>query len=137
MLFNSIEFAIFFPVVCVLYFTLHHRWQTPLLLVSSCVFYMAFVPVYILILGLTIVIDYAAGIYLEKVSGRAKTVLLLVSIIATCLVLFVFKYFAFFTGTFVGAAGFLGWQFDNPTLNIILPIVLSFHTFQSLSYVVE
>jgi alginate O-acetyltransferase complex protein AlgI len=98
---------------------------------------MAFVPVYILILGLTIVIDYAAGIYLEKVTGRSRTILLVVSIVATCLVLFVFKYFAFFTGTFVGVTGFLGWQFDNPTLNIILPIGLSFHTFQSLSYVVE
>jgi D-alanyl-lipoteichoic acid acyltransferase DltB (MBOAT superfamily) len=49
----------------------------------------------------------------------------------------VFKYFAFFTGTFAGITGFIGWQFDNPTLNIILPIGLSFHTFQSLSYVVE
>jgi alginate O-acetyltransferase complex protein AlgI len=137
MLFNSIEFALFFPIVCVLYFTLARRWQTPLLLVSSCVFYMAFIPVYILILGLTIVIDYAAGIYLERVTGRSRTGLLVVSIVATCLVLFVFKYFAFVTGSFVAISGFLGWQFDNPTLNIILPIGLSFHTFQSLSYVVE
>src|SRR5687768_12127459 len=133
MLFNSIEFAIFFPVVCALYFTLHRRWQTPLLLVSSCVFYMAFIPVYILILGLTIVIDYAAGIYLEKVTGRSRTGLLVVSIVATCLVLFASKYFAFLTGSFVAVTGFLGWQFDNPTLNIMLPIGLSFHTFQSLS----
>ena len=137
MLFNSIEFALFFPIVCALYFSLGRSWQTPLLLASSCLFYMAFIPVYILILGLTIVIDYAAGIYLERVTGRSRTILLVVSIVATCLVLFVFKYFAFFTGTFVGLTGFLGWQFDNPTLNIILPIGLSFHTFQSLSYVVE
>lgn len=137
MLFNSLEFALFFPIVCLLYFTVLRRWQTELLLVSSCVFYMAFVPVYILILGLTIVIDYVAGIYLEKVTGRSRFAILLVSIIATCLVLFVFKYFAFVTGSFVGVAGFLGWQFHNPTLNIILPIGLSFHTFQSLSYVVE
>ena len=137
MLFNSIEFALFFPIVCAVYFTLPQRWQTPLLLVSSCVFYMAFIPIYILILGLTIVIDYAAGIYLEKATGRGRTLLLVVSIVATCLVLFVFKYFAFFTGTFAGVTGFLGWQFTNPTLHIILPIGLSFHTFQSLSYVVE
>src|SRR5688572_482552 len=109
MLFNSIEFALFFPIVCGLYFTLDWKWQRRLVLFSSCVFYMAFVPVYILILGLTIVIDYAAGIYLGKVTGRSRTILLVVSIIATCLVLFVFKYFAFFTGTFVGVTGFLGW----------------------------
>jgi alginate O-acetyltransferase complex protein AlgI len=137
MLFNSIEFALFFPIVCALYFTLGRRSQTPLLLISSCVFYMAFIPVYILILGLTIVIDYFAGLYIERVADRNRKPLLIVSIVATCLVLFVFKYFAFFTGTFAGMAGFIGWQFDNPTLNIILPIGLSFHTFQSLSYVIE
>jgi alginate O-acetyltransferase complex protein AlgI len=137
MLFNSIEFALFFPIVCFLYFGWARRWQTTLLLVSSCVFYMAFVPAYILILGVTIVIDYVAGIYLEKVSGRSRKVLLAVSIIATCLVLFVFKYFAFFTGSFVGFAGLFGWQLTSPTLQILLPIGLSFHTFQSLSYVVE
>jgi alginate O-acetyltransferase complex protein AlgI len=137
MLFNSIEFALFFPIVCGLYFTLGRQWQTPLLLVSSCVFYMAFIPAYILILGLTIIIDFAAGIYLERVRGRRRIILLVFSIVATCLVLFFFKYFAFFTSSVAGMAGFLGWQFENPTLDIILPIGLSFHTFQSLSYVVE
>lgn len=137
MLFNSIEFAFFFPVVCGLYFALPQSGRTLLLLVASCVFYMAFVPAYILILAITIIIDYIAGIYLERVAGRARTVLLVVSIVATCLVLFIFKYFAFFTGSFVGFASLFGWKVTNPTLNIILPIGLSFHTFQSLSYVVE
>lgn len=137
MLFNSLEFALFFPIICGLYFSLPQIWRTPLLLVASCTFYMAFIPAYILILAITIVIDYVAGIYLERVTGRSRTVLLVTSIVATCMVLFVFKYFAFFTGTFVGFAGLLGWKLTNPTLDIILPIGLSFHTFQSLSYVVE
>lgn len=137
MLFNSIEYAFFFPIVCGLYFALPQAMRVYLLLVASCVFYMAFVPAYILILAITIVIDYIAGIYLERVTGRARTALLVVSIVATCLVLFVFKYFAFFTGSFVGFASLFGWKVTNPTLDIILPIGLSFHTFQSLSYVVE
>jgi alginate O-acetyltransferase complex protein AlgI len=137
MLFNSIEFALFFPIVCALYFSAAPRWQTTLLLVSSCVFYMAFVPAYILILGFTIIVDYVAGIYLETAVGRKRKIWLVSSIIATCLVLFVFKYFHFFTDTFVGVAVQLGWKLTNPSLNIILPIGLSFHTFQSLSYVVE
>jgi alginate O-acetyltransferase complex protein AlgI len=98
---------------------------------------MAFVPVYILILGITIVIDYTAAIYLERVIGPRRTAIMVVSIVATCIVLFIFKYFDFFTGSFVGLAGVLGWNLTNPSLNIILPIGLSFHTFQSLSYVVE
>lgn len=137
MLFNSLEFALFFPVVFALYFLMPHRMRTMLLLVASCVFYMAFIPVYILILLLTIVIDYAAGIYLERTEGSARKWILWTSIIATCLILFVFKYYNFFTGSFVGIATYFGWQVTNPSLNIILPIGLSFHTFQSLSYVVE
>lgn len=137
MLFNSIEFALFFPIVCGIYFSAPQRWRTFILLVSSCIFYMAFIPAYILILGLTIVIDYVAGIYLERVHGSARRTLLIVSIAVTCLVLFVFKYFNFFTGSFVALATLWGWQVTNPSLDIILPIGLSFHTFQSLSYVIE
>ena len=132
MLFNSLEFALFFPLVAAVYFMLPHRLQTLHLLVSSCIFYMAFIPAYILILALTIAIDYTAGIYLEKAAGRSRSWLLAASVVATCLVLFVFKYFYFFTNN--GLAGLFGWQLTGPSINIILPIGLSFHTFQSLSY---
>jgi D-alanyl-lipoteichoic acid acyltransferase DltB (MBOAT superfamily) len=98
---------------------------------------MAFIPAYILILALTIVIDYTAGLYLEKATGRARVWLLAVSVIATCLVLFVFKYFFFVVNNVIGFAGLFGWQLSGPSIEIILPIGLSFHTFQSLSYVIE
>jgi D-alanyl-lipoteichoic acid acyltransferase DltB (MBOAT superfamily) len=137
MLFNSLEFAIFFPLVVALYFALPQRQRVPMLLVASCVFYMAFIPAYILILFVTIGIDYFAGIYLEKYQGAARKALLIVSIISTCAVLFVFKYFDFFTSSFVGLANLVGWRLPKLALHIILPIGLSFHTFQSLSYVIE
>ncbi len=137
MLFNSLEFAVFFPVVCALYFALPPRHRTLLLLVSSCVFYMAFIPAYILILLITILIDYFAGIYLERRDGSMRRWLLGTSIAATCLVLFVFKYFNFFLDSAVAVAALGGWSISTPVLSIILPIGLSFHTFQSLSYVIE
>jgi len=137
MLFNSLEFAIFFPIVAAMYFLLPQRLRTPHLLVSSCVFYMAFIPAYILILALTVAIDYTAGLLLEKAVGRARSALLAISVIATCLVLFVFKYFYFFADNVIGLAGLFGWQLSGSSIQIILPIGLSFHTFQSLSYVVE
>jgi alginate O-acetyltransferase complex protein AlgI len=137
MLFNSLEFAIFFPIVALLYFGLPHRWRTLHLLVASCIFYMAFIPAYILILAVTIVIDYAAGIWIERSEGPRRKQLLVVSVVATCLVLGIFKYFYFFTDNFVGFVGLFGWQLTGPTIDIILPIGLSFHTFQSLSYVIE
>ncbi len=137
MLFNSIQFAVFFPLVVALYFSLPRGLRVPMLLAASCVFYMAFIPVYILILFVTIGIDYVAGIYIERSEGGRRRALLVVSIVSTCAVLFVFKYFNFFTGTFVGLANLVGWRLPPVVAHIILPIGLSFHTFQSLSYVVE
>jgi alginate O-acetyltransferase complex protein AlgI len=137
MLFNSLEFALFFPLVVALYFSLPRPWRVPMLLAASCFFYMAFIPVYILILFVTIGIDYVAGIYIEETQGKARHVWLVLSILSTCAVLAVFKYFNFFTENVVGIANLLGWNLPITVLHIILPIGLSFHTFQSLSYVVE
>lgn len=137
MLFNSLEFALFFPIVATIYFLLPHRLQTVHLLLASCIFYMAFIPAYILILALTILVDYAAGILIERTSGRSKSVLLTVSVIVTCLILFVFKYFYFFVDNAITVVDLVGWRLSRPVLDIVLPIGLSFHTFQSLSYVIE
>jgi hypothetical protein len=79
-LFKSLEFAIFLPLVVGLYFCLPWRYRTPLLLVASCIFYMAFIPVYILILFVTITIDYIAGIYIERSNGPARRAWLIGSI---------------------------------------------------------
>ena len=136
MLFNSIAFLVFFPLVTILYYLLPHAFRWMLLLAASCVFYMYFIPVYILILFITILIDYTAAIYIEKHKGRARHNLLIISIISTCLVLFVLKYFNFFldNASFVGGLFKAGYAI--PHASIILPIGLSFHTFQSLSYVI-
>lgn len=95
MLFNSLHFLIFFFIVFVLYFNIPHKYRWFLLLTSSCYFYMAFVPVYILILAFTIVIDYFAGIYIEKAEGKKKKAYLIISIIANIGVLAIFKYYNF------------------------------------------
>jgi alginate O-acetyltransferase complex protein AlgI len=139
MLFNSLQFFIFFPVVTLLYFMLPHRHRWWMLLIASCVFYMAFIPKYIAILALLITIDYIAGILLEKpgVSPRKRKCILITSILSTCFVLFIFKYFNFFNTNFVHLAALLHWNYPIAALKLALPIGLSFHTFQSLSYVIE
>lgn len=137
MLFNSLEFAVFFPMVVALFYILPQRWRVHLLLVASCVFYMAFIPAYIAILFVTILIDYVAGIYIERSEGSRRKALLFLSIVSTCTVLAVFKYMNFLTSSFAGLAGLFGWHLSNAAVNIILPVGLSFHTFQSLSYVIE
>ncbi len=137
MLFNSLEFMIFFPVVTILYFLLPHKLRWFLLLVSSCLFYMAFVPKYILILGFTIIIDYFAGILIDKMQGNNKRIFLIISILTNVGILFVFKYFNFFNENAARLAHMLHWNYPISSLSIILPIGLSFHTFQSMSYIIE
>ncbi|AEY67098.1 putative membrane protein involved in D-alanine export [Clostridium sp. BNL1100] len=137
MLFNSIEFLIFFPVVTLLYFLLPHKIRWFLLLISSCIFYMAFVPRYILILGITIVVDYFAGIIISRMQGKSKRIFLIVSLITNIGMLFVFKYFNFFNENIKHLSDLLNWNYPISSLSIILPIGLSFHTFQSMSYIIE
>ena len=139
MLFNSIEFLIFFPLVTLLFYLLPHRHRWLMLLAASCFFYMWFIPKYIFILLITILIDYSAGILIEKWKDNIprKKTCLVVSIVSTCLVLFIFKYLNFCSANLVALAQHFGWAHPQKALNIALPIGLSFHTFQSLSYVIE
>ena len=137
MLFNSFDFLVFFPLVTLLYFLIPHKFRWALLLIASCFFYMFFIPVYILILLVTILICYFAGMLIEKSEGKKRKLYLVISIISTCVVLFVFKYFNFFNTNFLAIAQFLHLNYPIKFLNIILPLGLSFYTFQSLSYVIE
>ena len=138
MVFNSIEYVIFLPVVVLLFYLLPQRVRWFMLLVASCVFYMWFVPKYILILLVTIVIDYLAGILMERNVERPKRkkTFMIISIVSTLTVLFVFKYLGFVTENLTRLCALFGMETDL-TVNIILPIGLSFHTFQSMSYVIE
>ncbi len=137
MLFNSFEFLVFFPVVTLLYFILPQKWRWLHLLFASCIFYMALIPVYILILLFTIIIDYFAGIVIEKSVGKKKKLYLTISIIANVGVLAVFKYYNFFIDNVNELLNITDVQSTIPYLNIILPVGLSFHTFQAMSYTIE
>jgi alginate O-acetyltransferase complex protein AlgI len=137
MLFNSIDFLLFFPLVTVGYFALPQTWRWLWLLFASCYFYMVLIPIYILILVWTILIDYSAGILIETTVGRARRVWLAASIAANVGVLFFFKYVNFFNDSLSTVATALHWNYQLRTLAIILPVGLSFHTFQAMSYTIE
>jgi len=137
MLFNSLQFCAFFVIVTTAYYLLPWRWRWQMLLAASCYFYMSFVPAYILILLVTIALDYYMGLRIADSTGERRRIYLWVSIVATCLVLFVFKYYNFFVTASTSAGRLLGMRTTLPLSSLILPIGLSFHTFQSLSYVIE
>jgi alginate O-acetyltransferase complex protein AlgI len=137
MLFNSLHFILFFIVVTAVYFALPHRFRWAMLLVASCYFYMAFIPIYILILIFTIIIDYIAALWIETSSGRRRKMFLVASLVANCGVLAFFKYYNFLNDSLLHAFHLVGASYPIPGLNIILPIGLSFHTFQAMSYTIE
>jgi alginate O-acetyltransferase complex protein AlgI len=138
MLFNSLQFLVFFPVVTLLYFLMPHRFRWLLLLVASCVFYCAFIWYYIFILFFTIGVDYVAGIYIEKSTGARRKQFLTMSIVANIGVLAIFKYCNFFLNNYNHFLhGFHVQGYDARLWGIILPIGLSFHTFQAMSYTIE
>jgi alginate O-acetyltransferase complex protein AlgI len=138
MLFNSWEFLIFFPIVTLLYFLLPQKYRWVMLLLASCFFYIFFKAIYILILFFTIIVDYAAGILIEKAENkRKKRLFLIMSLVANIGVLAIFKYYNFINGNVSGLVRVLGYTNPIPYMKILLPIGLSFHTFQAMSYTIE
>lgn len=138
MLFNSFYFLCFFIIVTALFFTLPQKLKWLLLLLASCTFYMFFYPPYILILFITIIIDYFAGIYIEKEQdSKRKKRFLIISIIANVGMLAFFKYYNFFNENLTVIFHVIGFNNPIPYLQILLPIGLSFHTFQAMSYTIE
>ena len=135
MLFNSFDFLLFYPIVTVFYYLLSQRFRWLWLLAASCYFYMFFRPVYILILAGTIIIDYFVGLYLPRLKQPKKKLLLVLSLVANIGVLAIFKYYNFFVDN-------VNFMFHNSHLqlsylDVLLPIGLSFHTFQAMSYTIE
>jgi alginate O-acetyltransferase complex protein AlgI len=137
MLFNSLHFILFFCIVTPLYFILPHKYRWLLLLIASCYFYMTFVPIYILILLFTIIIDYLAGILIDRSKGTQRKRMLYASIVANLSVLIFYKYFNFLNENITFLLNLFGADNSIKNLSILLPIGLSFHTFQSMSYTIE
>ncbi|WP_159470940.1 MBOAT family protein [Dyadobacter sp. 3J3] len=142
MLFNSLHFLLFFIFVTTLYYTIPWKLRWVLLLAASAYFYASFIPVYLIILGVVIVIDYFAGIWIENSKGQKRLLLLILSLVANVGFLAFFKYFDFLNNNITHALQLIGQKNEIPPLRemfpaLILPIGLSFHTFQSMSYTIE
>lgn len=138
MLFNSLQFAVFFLVVSSLYFLIPRAsTRRVLMFLAGCWFYMALIPKYIIILFCLILTDFIAGIYIDKSEGSKRKAFLVVSILLNIGTLCFFKYTNFVVANINDIVAFFHGHAPFKPLSIILPIGLSFHTFQSLSYVIE
>jgi alginate O-acetyltransferase complex protein AlgI len=138
MLFNSFEFLLFFPLVVILFYSLSHAWRERMLLIASLYFYMCWNPKYVLLLLTAIVIDYYAGIQMGKHSEKEKRrKFLYLSLFENLGFLFAFKYFNFFNDSIRTVFQLFDVSYKISDLNILLPVGISFYTFQSLTYTID
>lgn len=138
MLFNSLAFAIFFPTVVILFFLLPYKCRWMVLLTSSLFFYGYWKIEYLLLLLFATTIDYFVAVALDKVTlrGRRQT-LLAVSLISNLGILFFFKYYNFTATSVNSLAAYLGNTTRIPLIDLLLPVGISFYTFQALSYTID
>ncbi|MEM9884821.1 MAG: MBOAT family O-acyltransferase [Bacteroidota bacterium] len=141
MLFHSLEFAIFFAIVFVIYWFVVNKnlkLQNLFLLIASCVFYGWWDWKFLSLIFISIIVDYLVGLQMYKEEDRKRRKYWLwVSLGVNLGMLGFFKYYNFFVDSFVGAFGAVGVDLNIRTLSIILPVGISFYTFQTLSYTID
>ncbi|MEM9739917.1 MAG: MBOAT family O-acyltransferase [Pseudomonadota bacterium] len=138
MLFTELDFWVFFAVISALYVVLPHKAQNRMLLVASYVFYGAWDWRFLSLILLSTVVDYFVGIRMAREQAEPRRRLLLwVSLGVNLGMLGVFKYFGFFVESFQALLGGIGYETNPVTLAIVLPVGISFYTFQTLSYTID
>jgi D-alanyl-lipoteichoic acid acyltransferase DltB (MBOAT superfamily) len=138
MLFNEVAYLIFLPTVVVLHYLLPQRWRWALLLAASYVFYMWWEPAYALLILSSTLVDYVAGLRMGRLPDRRGRLRWLVfSLVCNLGMLFAFKYFNFFGRSLNAVFGWLEQPWSVPSLDVLLPVGISFYTFQTLSYTIE
>ena len=138
MLFNSLEFIIFFPIVVAAYFVLNPKYRWILLLLASYYFYMCWNYKYIVLIMFSTVVDYTAGILMYRLNRQGiRKLLLLGSLVTNLGLLFFFKYFNFFGETINLFFEKFNIFAKVPAYDFLLPVGISFYTFQTLSYTID
>lgn len=138
MTFNSVEFLIFFPIVALLYFLLPRRARWPMLLIASYYFYMFYEAELVFLIFGTTLISWVSSLVIEKTEKKGVKRLFLTLTLVACLgTLFVYKYLGFLFESFLGIAELLGFARPDIVIDLVLPVGISFYTFQTLSYVID
>ncbi len=138
MLFHSVDFWVFFAVVVTLHFLIPHAARWVLLLAASYFFYMSWNAAYLVLILVSTGVDYVVGLRMaDTTAKKARQRLLAVSLTANLGLLFVFKYWGFFGSNVNALSGWLGFGEVVPRLDVILPVGISFYTFQTLSYTID
>ena len=136
--FNSLIFLIFLLVVVVLYWIIPHKYRYILLLIASYIFYMCWNVKLILLIAFTTLLTYLTGLLIEKTNNKKlKKIYLIITLICCLGLLMFFKYFNFLYNSIINFINLFKVNASNHTFDIILPVGISFYTFQTLSYVID
>ncbi|MDR2481639.1 MAG: hypothetical protein LBD07_05035 [Spirochaetaceae bacterium] len=139
MIFNSLEFLVFFPLVSITYFILTMKLKSVILaqaflLTVSLFFYACWNPAYLILIIFSVFVTWVSGLLMEGRSKTSKKIVLASSLAINLGILFFFKYYVFFTRTLTFVSG---GAFVMPVFNVLLPVGISFYTFQALSYSID
>ncbi len=138
MLFNSLHFLVFFPIVVCLYYLVPSRFRWALLLAASYYFYMSWKAEYALLVVASTLIAYMGGLLIARTPDKARKRHILTGALGILVaILFVFKYFNFFTANLSSLLNLLQVDYSIPALSVLLPVGISFYTFQKISYLVD
>lgn len=141
MLFNSTGFLIFFPIVVACYFVVPKRFRYLWLLAASYYFYAGWDPAYLLLIFAVTVVSYAGALFIDAADRndkkRNKKLCLAICVIWSIGILVFFKYIGFMIGSFVQGAALFGIHIQPPLYDVVLPVGISFYTFQALGYVTD
>ncbi len=138
MTFISIEFLLFFAVIVFTYYSIPHRWRWLLLLAASYTFYASLNSFFVVLLLASTAFSYVTGIIIEKQeTKKQKKRVMLAGILVLLFILGWFKYFNFVNDSIRGISVYMNWNYGIPYQEIVMPIAISFYTFQAVSYLVD
>lgn len=136
MLFNSLPFLVFFPLVCAAYWLLPCRWRNIMLLMASYYFYMNWEPVYALLIMFTTVSTWWCALMMQR-SDKHRGTFLTASLIINLMILFIYKYLGFVTESVFHILRVAGLRVEMPHFELLLPVGISFYTFQAIGYTID
>lgn len=138
MLFNSFSFLLFFPIVVIAYYVMPKKLRHVWLLVCSCYFYMCWNPRYLLLILFSTVITYACGLLIERADTiKKKKYCVGITIFANLSILLVFKYLGFVFETLTDVLAVVGIYMEASAVDLLLPVGISFYTFQTIGYIID
>lgn len=136
MLFNSLTYLIFFPTICILYWCIPSKYRNMMLLIASYYFYMSWEPTYAILIMITSLSTWGCALQIDQYEKQKKLIISL-CIIINLLILFTFKYYNFAVNTITSTFSLTGFRLHIPHSDFLLPVGISFYTFQCIGYIID